>query len=108
MNSIFALSAIGVFYVHEFVRKNPFRKLALIVSIIPITILANFFRVLALVLGAYYLGIDSIEGMFHDFTGIALFVFALLLFFLLDSVLIGVGLLIQNAFGRWRGAPGTV
>jgi exosortase B len=107
MNSIFALSAIGLFYVHEFVRQNPIRKLILIVSIIPITILANFFRVLALVLGAYYLGIDSIEGMFHDLTGIALFVFALLLFFLLDSVLIGAGLLIQNAFGRWGGARGT-
>ncbi len=104
MNSIFALSAIGVFYVYEFVRKSPIRKLILIASIVPITILANFFRVLALVLGAYYLGIDSIEGMFHDLTGIALFVFALLLFFLLDSVLMGAGLLIQSAFGRWAGA----
>jgi exosortase B len=106
MNSIFALSAIGVFYVHEFVRDNLARKLILIISIIPITILANFFRVLALVLGAYYLGIDTIEGLFHDLTGIALFVFALLLFFLLDRVLIGVGFLMSNAFGRWGGARG--
>jgi exosortase B len=106
MNSIFALSAIGVFYVHEFVRDNLARKVILIISIIPITILANFFRVLALVLGAYYLGIDTIEGLFHDLTGIALFVFALLLFFLLDRVLIGVGFLMSNAFGRWAGARG--
>ena len=92
MNSIFALSAIGVFYVHEFVSKNSlFRKLVLIASIIPITVLANFFRVLTLVLASYYLGVDRVEGLFHDVTGIALFVFALALFFFLDGVLIVVG-----------------
>src|SRR5579871_1774291 len=52
MNSIFALSAIGIFYVHEFVRNNWWRAAVLILSIVPITILANFFRVLVLVLGA--------------------------------------------------------
>jgi exosortase B len=95
MNSIFALSAIGIFYVHEFVDKQSwFRKLILIASIIPITILANFFRVLTLVLASYYLGVDRVEGLFHDVTGIALFVFALVLFFLLDGALIGAGRLV--------------
>jgi exosortase B len=98
INSIFALSAIGVFYVHEFVRDNPIRRLILILSIIPITVLANVFRVVTLVLGAYYLGVDTIEGLFHDLTGISLFIFALFLFFLLDRVLIGVEFL----FGRAR------
>lgn len=80
------------FYVHEFVnKKSLFRKLILIASIIPITILANFFRVLTLVLASYYLGVDRVEGLFHDVTGIALFVFALALFFFLDGVLIVVG-----------------
>ena len=99
MNSIFALSAIGIFYVHEFVtRKSWFRTLILIVSIIPITILANFFRVLLLVLGSYYLGVDRIDGLLHDVTGIVLFVFALALFFLLDGVLIALGYLVARAF----------
>src|SRR5271165_4222135 len=99
MNSIFALSAIGVFYVYEFVdQKSWFRKLILIASIIPITILANFFRVLTLVLASYYLGVDRVEGLFHDVTGIALFVFALVLFFLLDGVLISVGRLVTCLF----------
>jgi len=66
INSIFALSAIGFFYVHEFVRGKWVRGAILIASILPITVLANFFRVLALVLGAYYLGVDRIEGVFHD------------------------------------------
>ena len=90
VNSIFALSAIGIFYVHEFVGDHPLRKVILVLSIIPITILANVFRVVTLVLGAYYIGVDTIEGLFHDITGIALFIFALLLFFLLDRVLIGL------------------
>jgi exosortase/archaeosortase family protein len=98
MNSIFALSAIGLFYVHEFVAPRSWvRKIILIVSIIPITILANFFRVLLLVLGSYYLGVDRVEGLFHDLTGIALFVFALALFFFLDGVLIALGYLATRA-----------
>jgi len=97
MNSIFALSAIGIFYVHEFVRKDWFRAVILILSIIPITILANFFRVLLLVLGSYYFGVDAIEGLFHDLTGIALFVFALMLFFVLDGVLISLSFLARKA-----------
>jgi exosortase B len=105
MNSIFALSAIGIFYVHEFVQDNWIRRAILILSIIPITIIANLFRVLALVLGSYYLGVDNVEGLFHDVTGIALFVFALVLFFLLDSVIIGGGYVVRRATTASRGPP---
>ena len=104
MNSIFALSAIGIFYVHEFVQNSWIRKTVLILSIIPITIMANLFRVMALVLGSYYLGVDNVEGLFHDATGIALFIFALVLFFVLDSVLIGVGYVIRRATSGSSGA----
>jgi exosortase len=103
MNSIFVLPAIGFFYALEFVPDDPLRKLILILSTVPIAILANIFRVLALVLGAYYLGVDRIEGLFHNATGIALWVFALILFFLFDRALVGFGLLYQSAFGRRRG-----
>jgi exosortase B len=105
MNSIFALSAIGIFYIYEFVQKDWIRRAILILSIIPITIMANLFRVVALVLGSYYFGVDNVEGLFHDATGIALFVFALVLFFLLDSVLIGAGYLIHRAASRLHRAP---
>ena len=104
MNSIFALSAIGLFYVYEFVHGNWIRSVVLILSIIPITIMANLLRVLALVLGSYYLGVDRVEGLFHDLTGIALFVFALFLFFLLDSVLIGLGYLWRRVVGTLKGS----
>ncbi len=106
MNSIFALSAIGIFYVHEFVQDAWWRKVVLILSIIPITIIANLVRVLTLVLASYYLGVDQVEGFFHNLTGISLFVFALALFFLLDSALAGLGYLARRA--GWGGAPKAV
>ena len=102
MNSIFALSAIGVFYIHEFVRSSKFRAIVLLLSIIPITIAANFVRVMALVLIAYYFGIDAIEGIFHDLTGFTLFAVALGLFFLLDGVLIALTALFRAVSGRAR------
>ncbi len=105
MNSLFALSAIGIFYVYEFVKDSWIRKTLLILSIVPITITANLFRVLALVLGSYYFGVDNVEGLFHDMTGIALFVFALVLFFLLDNLLIAAGYLIRRATSASHGSP---
>ena len=108
LNSIFVLPAIGVFYAFEFVRDDPIRKIILLLSTVPIAILANFVRVLLLVLGAYYFGVDRVEGLFHDVTGVALWVFALILFFVLDGALVGVGFLIQNTFGRWGRARGAL
>jgi exosortase len=91
MNSIFTLSAIGVFYIHAFVRNAPVRAALMLLSIIPITMAANFVRVVALILSAYYFGVDAVEGPLHDMTGLLLFIVALALFFLLDGVLILVG-----------------
>jgi len=87
MNSIFALSAIGVFYVYVFRSDTKVRGVLLLAAIVPITIVANFIRVLALVLIAYYGGIDALEGTLHDLTGIGLFVVAVVLLFLFDGLL---------------------
>jgi exosortase B len=101
MNSIFALSAIGVFYAYAFRWDQKMRALILLVSIIPITIAANFIRVITLVLIAYYGGPDMLEGAVHDLTGIGLFVVAVILLFLLDGIL-GLSTGIIN---RLRKAP---
>jgi exosortase B len=87
MNSIFALSAIGIFYVYAFRWTSKLRSIILLAAVIPITIMANFLRVLTLVLIAYYGGIELVDGVFHDLTGIALFVFALTLLFMFDGLL---------------------
>jgi exosortase B len=107
MNSVFALSAIGFFYVHEFIDHSPVRSVAMLASIIPITVAANFVRVLALILIAYYFGVEAVEGVFHDLTGFLLFAVALLLFFLFDGFLIGLGALGRLATRGLRGAKAT-
>ena len=101
MNSIFALSAIGVFYAYAFRWDQKVRALVLLASIIPITIAANFIRVITLVLIAYYGGPDMLEGAVHDLTGIGLFVVAVVLLFLLDAML-GFGIAMAK---RPRKAP---
>jgi exosortase B len=87
MNSIFALTAIGVFYAYAFRWESKLRCLLLLAAIVPITIAANFIRVLALVLIAYYGGADLLEGVVHDLTGVSLFVVALALVFVFDGFL---------------------
>jgi exosortase B len=96
LNSIFALSAIGVFYVYAFRWHEKIRGLILLALIIPITITANFLRVVALVLIAYYGGVEKIEGPLHDLTGIALFIVAVLLMFACDGLISLIG----NFIGR--------
>jgi exosortase B len=113
MNSIFALSAIGMFYVYAFRWTSKIRSIALLAAVIPITIMANFLRVLALVLIAYYGGIELVDGLFHDLTGIALFVFALALLFIFDGLLGLVGAIARSVwshFGHARAErnPSTV
>jgi exosortase B len=97
MNSIFALSAIGLFYVYAFRWNEKLRSLVLLAAIVPITIGANFVRVFSLVLIAYYGGPDLIDGIVHDFTGISLFIVAIILLFLFDGLL---GLFWRAIFGR--------
>jgi exosortase B len=87
LNSIFALSAIGVFYAYAFRRHEKIRSLLLLAAIVPITVAANFIRVITLVLTAYYGGVDLLEGTLHDLTGIGLFVVAVVLLFLFDAIL---------------------
>ena len=108
MNSIFALSAIGVFYAYAFRWEEKIRSLLLLAAIVPITVLANFIRVFTLVLIAYYGGPDMLEGIVHDLTGIGLFIVAVVLLFLLDgflglcAALLGIGKL------RRRSPPETI
>jgi exosortase B len=106
MNSIFALSAIGVFYAYAFRREEKIRSVLLLASIVPITIAANFIRVIALVLIAYYGGPDMLEGVVHDMTGIGLFVVAVLLLFLLDAFLGLCGSMLGQL--RRRSLPETI
>jgi exosortase B len=108
MNSIFALSAIGVFYTYVFRWHEKIRSLLLLVAIVPITVGANFVRVITLVLIAYYGGVDLLEGALHDLTGIGLFVVAVILLFLFDAILGLFTVLARMLLRRLRPAPAAI
>ena len=96
LNSIFALSAIGILYVY-LAGHSLARNLVLLAATLPIAVAANVVRVAALVLIAYYAGVGAIEGAYHELTGIALFAVALVLVMLLDAAIGGALALIRGA-----------
>lgn len=87
INSIISLSAISLFYIY--VRHQAEWRYAalLVLFIVPIALLANFVRVLILILLTYYAGEAAAQGFLHNFAGIVMFAVALASVFALDSVL---------------------
>ena len=53
----------------------------------PVALVANFFRVLILILLTYHAGEAAAQGFLHNFAGIAMFAIALLTIFAADEVL---------------------
>jgi len=87
MNSIFALSAIGIIYVHIMKYGSWLRNGLLLLAILPITVAANFVRVILLVLIAFHFGSASVEGWVHDVTGVTLFAAAFAIIVMFDGLL---------------------
>lgn len=79
LNSIFALEAIGVFYMSVVGHTNKWRNILLAALIVPIAFVSNVLRVMTLVLVTYYFGDEVGQGFVHDFAGILLFMVATLL-----------------------------
>ena len=72
--------------------------LLLSLLILPVAILANFVRVLILILVTYYFGEAAAQGFLHSLAGLTMFVVALLGIFAADS-------LIQPIWRRLTNAP---
>lgn len=87
MNSLIGLVAVMLFYIYIIHRASIRYTLALGAAIIPIAIIVNIVRVIALILLTYYAGDEVAQGFLHVTTGIVLFAAALGLTILLDKVL---------------------
>ena len=61
--------------------------LFLVFLIVPVALIANFFRVLILILLTYHAGEAAAQGFLHNFAGIVMFAIALLTIFALDQLL---------------------
>jgi exosortase B len=87
LNSIFALEAVGVFYMSIVLHPSKWRNILLASLILPISFVSNVLRVVALVLVTYYFGDEAGQGFVHDFAGILLFAVATLLTIGVDTLL---------------------
>lgn len=90
LNSMIALSSVGILFVYLVRSASWLHNLILLACILPIAFLANVLRVLTLVLVTYYFG-DQAGHTFHDFAGYGEILFAFGAFFALDAVLSLIG-----------------
>jgi exosortase len=86
LNSMVALSGIGLLYVHLAGRRSPWLNAALLVSVLPIAFSANVVRVLGLVLLTYYAG-ERTGSSFHHSAGYIEILVAFGCFFAFDHLL---------------------
>ena len=86
LNSIVTLGALCLFYVDLRHRSNFTAFVIISLAAIPVAIVSNFVRVLALVLITYHFGDAAAQGFIHDFAGLLMFAVALLTVFGIDQL----------------------
>jgi exosortase len=86
LNSIVTLAALCVFYVYLRHRSSLAAFFVVALAAIPVAIISNFVRVVALVLITYHFGDAAAQGFVHDFAGLLMFAVALLTIFAIDHV----------------------
>lgn len=87
LHTLFSLEAMGLVYLHLTQRDSWWRNVLLAALIVPISLTANVIRVVSLSLVTYHLGDEAGQGFLHGFAGIVLFVSALILIMVIDSLI---------------------
>jgi len=87
LNSLFTLEALGLLYMNVMRHESPLRNMILAALIVPISFASNVTRVVILALITYYWGDAAGQGFIHQFSGMVLFITALLLIMGVDTVL---------------------
>ncbi|MGZ5072719.1 MAG: exosortase B [Usitatibacter sp.] len=86
MNSLVSLFALALLYLHLTGPSTKARIAIVLASIVPIAILANIARVIALVLVTYYFGDEAGQGAFHTIAGLLVFITAFAMLMGVDRV----------------------
>jgi len=87
LNSMFSLSALGLLYLYLMHHKSWLHNGLILASLLPIAFCANIVRVLILVLVTYHFGDAAGQGFMHGYSGMVLFIVALIVILLLDAIL---------------------
>jgi exosortase len=86
IRSLISLTAIGAPFAY-FMETKWWRRLLIVVMVIPIAIVANVFRVTVTGLLAHYLSVETALGLFHSVGGLSVFFLGTLLLFLFSVFL---------------------
>jgi len=86
INSLISLTALGIFYSYMRRSAHYSQMIVLVLCTIPIAVIVNLLRVMLLILITYHFGEAAGQGFFHNFAGLVMFSLALLLIFLVDSI----------------------
>ena len=87
LNSIISLSAISLFYIYVRHQADWRYSMLLIFLIVPVALIANFVRVLTLILLTYHYGEAAAQGFLHNFAGVFMFAVALMVIYLADEAI---------------------
>jgi len=87
LNSLFTLEALGFLWMSLRERASAAHTAMLAAAILPISFTANVVRVVVLVLVTYYFGDAAGRGFMHGFAGIVLFLVAVLLMLVVDTLI---------------------
>lgn len=87
LHTLFTLEALGLLYLNVVRHASVLRNITLAILIVPISFTANVIRVMVLTLITYHFGDEAGQGFLHGFSGMVLFVSALLLIIAADSAL---------------------
>ena len=88
LNSMFSLSAIGLLYMYLAGRSGWLYNGFMLARILPVAFVANIVRIITLILITYNFGDEAGQGFMHGFAGMVLLIVAVLLLFILDSLLV--------------------
>lgn len=87
LHTLLTLEALGLLYLNLFRHESLLRNVSLALLIIPIAFSSNVIRVMVLSLITYYFGDAAGQGYLHMFSGMVLFLTALLLVVGVDSLI---------------------
>lgn len=87
LNSLFTLEAIGLLYINVISHQAFWRNVLLAILIVPISFTSNVLRVCTLALITYHFGDEAGQGFLHNFSGMVLFMTALVLIILVDTLI---------------------
>lgn len=91
LHSLFTLEALGLLYLNVIRHESVLRNAMLAALIVPVSFTANTIRVVTLALITFHLGDEAGQGFLHGFSGMVLFMSALILIIGIDAGLRKLG-----------------